>query len=96
MQAWVELDKLKPALQELGRRHVAYGIEPAHYRFFGDALIWALGKRLGSDFTPSIKEAWVDAYADLADAMIDASHNGADHVADRWGAGSAADREGND
>ena len=66
------LDKLRPTLGALGCRHATYGVEPAHYWLFGDALIWALETRLGNSFTPAIKEAWVDAYAELANAMIDA------------------------
>lgn len=77
------LDKLKPTLWELGRRHVTYGIEPAHYRLFGDALVWALEKRLGNDFTPAIKQAWVDAYAELADAMINVADEATSRPAGR-------------
>ncbi|MGI9451044.1 MAG: globin domain-containing protein [Geminicoccaceae bacterium] len=77
------MDKLKPTLGELGHRHVTYGVEPAHYHVFGEALIWALEKRLGDDFTPAIKQAWVDAYAELADAMINAADEAASGSADR-------------
>jgi nitric oxide dioxygenase len=64
------LDKLKPTLGALGHRHSAYGIKPAHYRLFGDALVWALETHLGNSFTPAIKAAWREAYAELADTMI--------------------------
>ena len=67
------LDKLGPTLGALGCRHATYGVEPAHYWLLGDALIWALETRLGNAFTPAIKQAWVDAYAELADAMIAAA-----------------------
>lgn len=67
------LDKLRPTLGALGCRHATYGVEPAHYWLFGDALIWALETRLGNSFTPAIKQAWVDAYAELANAMINAA-----------------------
>ncbi|MGI9450918.1 MAG: globin family protein [Geminicoccaceae bacterium] len=67
------LDKLRPTLGALGCRHATYGVEPAHYWLFGDALIWALEMRLGKSFTPAIKQAWVEAYAELANAMINAA-----------------------
>ncbi|MEZ5931497.1 MAG: globin family protein [Alphaproteobacteria bacterium] len=67
------LDKLKPTLSALGRRHAGYGIEPEHYRVFGDALIWSLEQHLADALTPAIRQAWVEAYAELAAAMIDAA-----------------------
>lgn len=38
------------ALQELGRRHVGYGVLPRHYATVGDALLWTLKRGLGQDF----------------------------------------------
>lgn len=67
------LDKIKPALEVLGRRHIAYGVEPAQYTLFGDALLWTIERHLGKDFTLALKEAWTDAYAALSEAMIDAA-----------------------
>lgn len=82
------LDKLRPTLWVLGRRHATYGIESAHYRLFGDALVWALEARLGDSFTPAIKQAWVDAYAELADAMINAADEATSRPARRGAANS--------
>jgi hemoglobin-like flavoprotein len=66
-------EKIAPALQELGRRHVAYGVKPSHYAIIGDALLWSMAAVLGDSFTADVEEAWSDAYADLASAMINAS-----------------------
>lgn len=63
------LDKIVPAVQDLGRRHVRYGVEPGHYDTVGGALLWTLGKGLGEDFTPATREAWTAAYATLASVM---------------------------
>jgi len=71
------LDNLGPILErieEMGRRHVAYGVTEAHYDTVGSALIWTLGKGLGEQFTPAVKDAWVDAYATLASAMKQAAY----------------------
>lgn len=87
-------DKLKPTFSELGHRHVDYGIEPEHYLLFGNALVWALEKRLGNEFTPKIKHAWVVAFGELAAAMIDgADDEAATELADRSTA-SIQGREG--
>ena len=47
-----KLETILPAVRDLGRRHVGYGVEPAHYETVGTALIATLEKGLGGDFTP--------------------------------------------
>ncbi|OYY95462.1 MAG: hemin receptor [Hydrogenophilales bacterium 28-61-23] len=71
------LDKLAPILEtieEMGRRHVAYGVTEAHYDTVGSALIWTLGKGLGEQFTPAVEDAWLEAYGTLASAMKQAAY----------------------
>ena len=72
----VSLDQLGPilgAVEDLGRRHVAYGVTAAHYDTVGSALIWTLGKGLGEQFTPAVQAAWAEAYDTLASAMKQAA-----------------------
>jgi hemoglobin-like flavoprotein len=66
------LDQLIPAVSDLGRRHVAYGVTDEHYSSVGRALIWTLEQALGADFTPEVKEAWTTAYNVIADTMKNA------------------------
>jgi hemoglobin-like flavoprotein len=71
------LDKLSPILatiEEMGVRHVAYGVKEAHYDTVGSALIWTLGKGLGDGFTPVVKDAWVEAYTILSSTMKKAAY----------------------
>ncbi len=68
-----KLDTILPAVQELGRRHVAYGAMPEHYGAVAGSLLHTLGAGLGNDFTPEVKEAWTAAYNTLASVMIDAA-----------------------
>jgi len=68
-----DLDKLVPAVQDLGRRHVGYGVKDEHYETVGTALLWTLEKGLGGAFTPEVKEAWATTYTVLANTMKDAS-----------------------
>ena len=63
---------LQPLLADLARRHVGYGALPEHYMGVGEALLWALGRRLGEDFTPAHELAWRRAYAALKDTMLEA------------------------
>ena len=56
-----QVEKIVPAVQELGRRHAGYGVTDAHYTPVGEALIWTLDKGLGPAFTPDVKDAWIGA-----------------------------------
>ena len=72
----MSLDRLDPllgAVEDLGRRHVGYGVTEAHYDTVGSALIWTLGKGLGEHFTPAVQAAWAEAYDTLASAMKQAA-----------------------
>lgn len=68
-----DLGKLVPAVQDLGRRHVGYGVKDEHYATVGSALLWTLEQGLGSAFTPEVKDAWTTTYTVLADTMKGAS-----------------------
>jgi len=63
------LDQLIPAVENLGRRHVGYGVKDSHYDTVGDALLWTLEKGLGEDFTPEVLDAWAQTYIVLSSVM---------------------------
>lgn len=63
------LDKIVPAVQAMGKRHVAYGVKDEHYETVGEALVWTLGAGLEDDFTEDTKAAWIDVYTLVADTM---------------------------
>jgi len=67
------IDQLIPAVSNLGRRHMAYGVTDEHYTTVGKALLWTLEQGLGADFTPEVKEAWTTVYGLLADTMKNAT-----------------------
>jgi hemoglobin-like flavoprotein len=67
------LEAIVPAVQDLGRRHVKYGVKDKHYDTVGTALVWTLEKGLGDAFTPEVKEAWVTTYGVLSSTMKDAA-----------------------
>jgi hemoglobin-like flavoprotein len=64
-----QIDKIIPAVQDLGRRHAGFGVTANHYEPVGAALLWTLEQGLGPAFTPQVKEAWTETYATMADAM---------------------------
>ena len=67
------LETIVPAVQGLGRRHAAYGVQPADYETVGSALLWTLEQGLGPAFTPPVRAAWSEAYTVLATVMKDAA-----------------------
>jgi hemoglobin-like flavoprotein len=64
-----QVGTILPAVEDLGRRHVAYGVTAQHYEPVGAALLWTLEQGLGADFTPPVKSAWTEAYLTLAGVM---------------------------
>lgn len=56
-------------LEELGARHVTYGVEDAHYDAVGAALIKTLETALGEELTDTARTAWVDAYGAVSGHM---------------------------
>ena len=67
------LEEILPTAQDLGRRHVGYGVRPEHYATVGASLLWTLEQGLGAAFTPEVKDAWAGAYGLLAQVMQDAA-----------------------
>ncbi len=68
-----EPDKIVPAIKDLGKRHVGYGVKEEYYETIGEALLWTLEKGIGEDFTQDVKEAWAEAYKLLSDTMKSAA-----------------------
>lgn len=68
-----DIEKLVPVLQNLGQRHVSYGVQAAHYDDVGAALLATLEAGLGEDFTPEVRQAWTEVYGVMAQTMIEAA-----------------------
>ncbi len=65
-------DTLVPVITDLARRHVAYGVDAAHYSPVGEALVFALRRQFGAD--QRTIAAWTLAYTMVAQAMIAAAY----------------------
>lgn len=72
-----QLETIVPAVQALGVRHKAYGVDDAHYDTVAVALLWTLEQGLGSEFTPDVAASWGAAYAVLSDTMKAAAREAA-------------------
>jgi methyl-accepting chemotaxis protein len=66
-----DLDALVPKLRELGARHGAYGAQPAHYPVVGAALLGTMAELAGDAWRPEYEQAWLDAFAAVAGAMLE-------------------------
>jgi nitric oxide dioxygenase len=67
------LAPLLPSIDDMARRHLAYGVEDDHYAVVGQALIRTLKNGLGDAFTQEMEEAWREAYGILSNRMISAT-----------------------
>ena len=71
-----KLSKLGDIIDEVKKlavRHVKYGVKDEHYGSVGTALLWTLEQGLGIYWNEELKEAWIECYTILSNAMIDAS-----------------------
>ena len=63
------IDEVRHIIEDLGRKHLDYGVKDEDYDAVGAALLYALGETIGEEFTQSVEAAWVDAYAVVAGIM---------------------------
>ncbi|MEM6829095.1 MAG: globin family protein [Bacteroidota bacterium] len=68
-----DLGVLVPVVQDLGKRHVGYGVNDEHYDSVGAALLFTLEKGLGDAWNDEVQEAWTVVYTVLAGTMKEAS-----------------------
>lgn len=61
------------AVQDLGKRHVGYGVKDEHYDTVGAALLSTLETGLGDKWNNEVKEAWTAVYVGLASTMKEAA-----------------------
>jgi hemoglobin-like flavoprotein len=69
--------ELTSVLEDLGARHVGYGVKTEHYTTVGEALLAMLESVLGDDFTIETRRAWTELYGLIAETML----RGAAHAA---------------
>ena len=75
------MNVFEPSLEELGRKHVAYGVRDAHYDMVGTALVLTLRDMLGAALTEKLEAAWIAAYTLIAGTMRRAAYPRQAHAA---------------
>ena len=68
---------LAPLLQELGERHLDYGVTAEHFTAYGEALLRTLAQGLGTAFTPDVGDAWRAVFGDIRSLMLSSRSSGA-------------------
>lgn len=68
-----QIATISEEIVDLGRRHLSYDVEEEHFALVGEALLWALNRLLGPDFTPEVREAWTAVYDMIFRVMQEAS-----------------------
>lgn len=63
----------------LGRDHRKFGTQNAHYPAVGECLLETLSRFAGPAWTPEIAGAWERAYGAVADTMMRAAEQDAQH-----------------
>lgn len=66
-----DLDRIVPALRDLGARHVAYGARAEHYPVVGRALIASMAEVAGGAWQPEYERAWSAAFEVVVGAMLE-------------------------
>jgi len=67
-------DKIIGPAQKLAVKHLDYGVVAVHYTYVGNALLRTLKKGLGDQFTPELRNAWIEAFRTLATVMKEAAY----------------------
>jgi nitric oxide dioxygenase len=60
---------LMPVLERIAARHVSLGIRREHYAIVGRHLLASIAEVLGEAATPTLVEAWAQAYGQLAELL---------------------------
>ena len=62
-------ETLGPVLRDSGRRHRGYGVVSRDYLTVGEAFLAALEQVLGDRFDDPVRDAWAEAYTQVATVM---------------------------
>jgi hemoglobin-like flavoprotein len=65
--------RLVPFLQDLGRRHVMYGVAPEHFADVGSSLLVTLEHFSGPAWSAELRRDWAAAYGVVSQVMVEAA-----------------------
>ena len=68
-----ELPEVVPFIQQLGRDHRRFAVQPDHYSAVGSSLLATLKHFLGASWTEELASDWAAAYGVIAKVMVEAA-----------------------
>jgi len=74
------LEALNPVLEELGKRHVTYGVNARQYDTVEQALLWSMAQALEADFDHETRAAWRKVIGAVSTAMQRGAEQGSKPV----------------
>jgi nitric oxide dioxygenase len=80
-----ELEKLIPAVKQIGHKHRSLGVKKEHYPIVGENLLAAMKEVLGNAITDEVLKAWEEAYGVIAKVFIDVEQEMYDEVDNKEG-----------
>jgi len=69
-----DVNKLVPMLNQLGMRHVGYGLKPEYVQLAGTILVDVLKEGLGDAFTKEVENSWVMVFGFMSATMLQGFH----------------------
>ena len=69
-----DLESCRTKLEDLGRRHAAYGVEEHHYESVRQALVSTIESGLGQILDKEARAAWNNAYDAITEPMKRAAY----------------------
>lgn len=81
-----QLGDVTAFIQQLGRDHRRFAVEPEHYNAVGASLLATLKHFLGAAWTDQLASDWAAAYGVIARVMIDAAEDSAEETPAWWDA----------
>lgn len=63
-------DELEPVLEQMGRSHEGYGVQPLQYEFVCASMLATMAETLGDAWTAEVSETWAAALRHVSDRMI--------------------------
>ncbi len=64
-------DVIMPSIKEMNERHFGRDVKPDHYLVAGKTLVNVLEDYLGKDFTPDVKQTWIEFYEQIVHFVED-------------------------
>jgi len=69
-----DVNKLVPMLNQLGMRHVGYGLKPEYVQLAGTILVDVLKEGLGDACTKEVENSWVMVFGFMSATMLQGFH----------------------